>query len=61
LIPINGGVNIIPRKFTNSKGHNFFTEIQNTKRLNKLLREVKNNHDAAKKEERQNSLNLKKK
>jgi hypothetical protein len=57
----NGGVNIIPRKFTNSKGQNFFTEVQNTKRLNKLLREVKNNHYAAKQEERQQSQNNKKK
>jgi hypothetical protein len=54
-------VNIIPRKFTNSKGQNFFTEVQNTKRLNKLLREVKNNHYAAKQEERQQSQNNKKK
>jgi hypothetical protein len=57
----NSGVTIIPRKFTNSKGENFFTEVQNAKRLNKLLREVKNNHYAAKQEEKQHSLNNKKK
>jgi hypothetical protein len=54
-------VTIIPRKFTNSKGENFFTEVQNAKRLNKLLREVKNNHYATKQEEKQHSLNNKKK
>jgi hypothetical protein len=54
-------VNIIPRKFTNSKGHNFFTEIQNTKRLNKLLREVKTNHQIAKQEEKKQTIQEKKK
>lgn len=32
---------LIPRKFSNSKGTNFDSEIKQTKRLNKLLREVR--------------------
>jgi hypothetical protein len=54
-------VSIIPRKFANSKGQNFFTEIQNTKRLSKLLREVKNSHQIAKQEERQQAQQFQKK
>lgn len=32
---------LIPRKFHNSKGNNFYQEIKETKRLNKLFREVR--------------------
>lgn len=60
-IPKYGGVSIIPRKFTNSKGNNFDSEVKKTKRLNKLLREVKNNYYTAKQEERQKSHDNKKK
>jgi hypothetical protein len=38
-------VTIIPRKFSNSKGNNFFTEVQNAKRLNRLMRELKTNKE----------------
>jgi hypothetical protein len=47
-------VTIIPRKFNNSKGQNFFTEVQNTKRLNRLMRELKSNHEANLREAKQN-------
>jgi uncharacterized protein with ACT and thioredoxin-like domain len=32
---------LIPRKFSNSKGKDFYSEIKETKRLNKLFREVR--------------------
>jgi uncharacterized protein with ACT and thioredoxin-like domain len=32
---------LIPRKFSNSKGNNFYSEIKDTKRISKLLREVR--------------------
>lgn len=32
---------LIPRKFSNSKGKNFYSEIKETKKLNRLFREVR--------------------
>ena len=50
---------IIPRKWSNSKGKNFFTEINTQKWINYLMREMRALKDKEEKEKRTPRVNKK--